>query len=202
MTSRVSYSMVQMSGLIQRFDQYGIKGRGALANAMNRGNTYSRNLGVNEIKKSVNLDEAFIKTKLKALKRASPQKLRTEIGTPSRGVLLTRYPHSKVDKGYNVRVKRGGGGTDITGAFRMKLRGTGGKYGLGIRSGVAARMRGSFKSQTFARIQAMNRRTRGRGVWMMYSMSVGQMFKLLRDDVSQPTIGFIRQEFLKNLENL
>jgi hypothetical protein len=194
--------MANMTGLINRMDQYGIKGRGALANAMNRGNTYSRNLGIKEVTKSVNLSETYVKDKLKVLKRASPRKLSTVIGTTARGTLLTRYPHSKTTGGYKVNVKRRGGAKTIKGAFKMGLRGTGGKSGLAIRAGEAIKMRSSYKSETFARIRALNNRTRGRGIWMLYSMSVGQMFKLLRDDVSQPTIGFIRQEFIKNLGNL
>ena len=119
-----------------------------------------------EIRKQVKLKAGYVKDKLK-IRRATTSKLYGAIQAPTRGTLLTRYPHRQYVKGgIGVQVKPSGGKQKMPSAFFITL-------GNGVQA-IAVRTKwgpGLGRSE---------------GLKVLYGPSVSQVFTDVKDDLQEP----------------
>lgn len=139
----------------------------ALSRAINHTLGVTRTESSKEIRKQVKLKAGYVRDKLR-IQRATVSKTSGAIRTPSRGTLLTRYPHRQYKRGgIGVQVKPSGGKKKMPGAFFIRFRN-------GVQA-VAIRTRhgpGLGRSE---------------GLKVLYGPSVSQVFTDVKDDLQAPS---------------
>lgn len=140
----------------------------AMSKAINHTLGVTRTEASVEIRKQVKLKAGYVKEKLK-IRKATYTKLQGAIQTPTRGTLLTRYPHRKyVNKpGIGVQVKPVGGKEHMPGAFFITFKN--GVTGIAIRTKYGPGL------------------GRSEGIKVLYGPSVSQVFTDVKDDLQAPS---------------
>lgn len=200
--SKNRHEIANLKTLSSKFRGYGNASAKAMSLALNKGATVAKNESVDVITSRVNLKRNYVKSKLPIISRASPSNPSVTIGTREIGTQLTRYPNVKTSVGYSVSVNTGSGFKNIAGAFKVGFRGTSGKYGIAISAKRAVRMKNLFTGERLAEVKRLNNKTKGRGLVILKSRSVGQLFKTVRDDVRPYSFEAIRREYFKDLKRL
>lgn len=135
----------------------------AMSRAINHTLGVTRTEASKEIRKQVKLKAGYVRDKL-TIKRATVNSLNGAIRTPTRGTLLTRYPHTRYKNGgAGVQIKPTGGKKRMPGAFFIRFK-----------SGVEA-----------IAIRTQNGPGLGRseGLKVLYGPSVSQVFTDVKDDL-------------------
>lgn len=204
------YKITDPGGLIDKIRKnYTISNRAA-AQALNKTGTYTTDESVKLIVQRVNLDAGYVKKHLGVSDRASPDNLRVIIRANERGTLLTRYPNMKSRRGISVSINKGSGFTELRGAFIIGgLRGSGAS-GIAMNNKRAAEFfalaaaRGDStlaKTAKLARLKdkALNK---PRGVTVLSSRSINQLFSTVRDDVLPKAQDFLLEDFIDQFQRL
>ncbi|MFW6344710.1 MAG: phage tail protein [Halomonas sp.] len=140
----------------------------AMSRAINHTLGVTRTEASSEIRKQVKLKAGYVRDKLK-IRKATMSQLSGAIRTPTRGTLLTRYPHRQYKKGgIGVQVKPGSGKTKhMPGAFFIT-------FGNGVQA-IAYRTKygpGLGRSE---------------GLKVLYGPSTSQVFTDVKDDLQAPS---------------
>lgn len=139
----------------------------ALSRAINHTLTVTRTEASKEIRKQVKLKAGYVRKKL-TLRKANTGNLTGAISTPSRGTLLSRYPHRQYKNGnIGVQVKPAGGKKKMPGAFFIHF--SNGNTGIAIRTKHGPGL------------------GRSEGIKVLYGPSVSQVFTDVKDDLQQPS---------------
>lgn len=140
----------------------------AMSRAINHTLGVTRTEASMEIRKQVKLKAGYVKDKLKIV-RATVDKPMGAIRTPTRGTLLTRYPHRAYTRksGIGVQVKPVGGKEHMPGAFFITFKN--GVTGIAIRTKYGPGL------------------GRSEGVKVLYGPSVSQVFTDVKDDLQAPS---------------
>jgi len=178
------------------------------ANSLNKGATFSKELSSSLITKEVGLSQGYVRGKIRTVARASPTNLRAIIRASTRSTLLTRYPYSSTTTGVRVTVNKSAGPKLIKGAFVTKPLKNSGARGIAVNFDTAIRIfrqgeKSKARSQKLQRILrlAANAKRRGkRGLYVLQSRSINQLFTTIRVTVQPKTIQFIETEFLEQLQ--
>lgn len=156
----------------------------AMSRAINHTLGVTRTEASKEIRKQVKLKAGYVRDKLR-VKRATVNKLNGAIQTPTRGTLLTRYPHRQYKKGdIGVQVKPTGGKKRMPGAFFIRFK-----------NGVQAI---AFRNQYGPGLG------RSEGLRIAYGPSTSQVFTDVKDDLQAPSgnrlmqrLGYEAEQLLK-----
>lgn len=155
----------------------------ALSRAINHTLGVTRTEASKEIRSQVKLKAGYVRGKLKVHK-ASVSKPSGAISTPSRGTLLTRYPHRKYKRGgIGVQVKPSGGKKKMPGAFFIRF--ANGVQAIAIRTSSAAGLG-----------------TRSTGLEIKYGPSVSQVFTNVKDDLQAPSGNRLMQRLAVEADRL
>lgn len=176
-----------------------------LASTINAASTMVRQRSVDEITGRVLLQPSYVKQYLKVNKRASPSNLRAEIWANERAVLLARYPYIKTKSGIKSRVKINSGFTEIPGAFIINALRKSGATGIAMRNTVFYEF---YKDQTHktprqkARLvtAAENARTKPKGITVLHSSSINELFKTVRGGIRLEVRRFMVQDFKARID--
>lgn len=122
-------------------DKYSKEVAKARVRALNRTISKGRTLASKEIRDEVRLTATYVRDRLKIV-QATIALQRASVVAKKRGILLSRFPHSvRIKRGVTVRVKKGGGGKLLKGAFRAKVRAGGSTVDV-----IATRIPGRYKN--------------------------------------------------------
>lgn len=204
------YKATAPQSLISKIKANSVIVNRAAAQALNKTATFAINKSVDEITKTVNLSPEYVKKHFKINNRASPSNLSVVIYANERATLLTRYKTSQSAKGIRVAVNRGGGLTELRGAFKISgLRGSQ-ATGIAMRNKVALEFferaagngeRTSGKSSKLARLAA-KAKARPNGIYVLHSRSINQLFTSVRDDVGPVASDFLLEDFIEQFNRL
>lgn len=204
------YKITDPGGLIDKIRKnYTISNRAA-AQALNKTGTYTTDESVKLIIQRVNLDASYVKKHLGVSDRASPDNLRIIIRANERGTLLTRYPNRKTSKGMAVSINKGSGFSELRGAFVISgLRGSGAS-GIAMNNKKAleffelAAASGAdtyFKSAKVFKLK-YKAASKPRGITVLNSRSINQLFTTVRDDVLPKARDFLLEDFIDQFQRL
>lgn len=139
----------------------------AMSRAINHTLGVTRTEASKEIRKQVKLKAGYVRDKLR-IKRATVNSVTGAIRTPTRGTLLTRYPHRQYKKGgIGVQVKPTGGKKKMPGAFFIRFRN--GVQAIAIRTEYGPGL------------------GRSEGLKVLYGPSTSQVFTDVKDDLQAPS---------------
>ncbi len=176
--------------------------------AINRTLTYTRNQSINIMRLEVNLQDSYIRRNLRTRQRASPQRLAGIIRASARSTLLTRYPLTTSRTGVRVAVNAREGYQLIENAFIVtNLRGSGAR-GVALRNDSAVEhFRRALSPATPAKRRKLQRiisaaRRNPRGIQVLSSRSINQVFTSTREDVEPRSIRFLNDEFIQQITRL
>jgi hypothetical protein len=139
----------------------------AMASAINHTLGVTRTEASSEIRKDVKLKAAYVRERLQ-LRKASVTRPEGRITTPTRGILLSRFPNREyVRGGVGVQVKPTGGKKRMPGAFYIT-------FANGVTAIAIRTKRGA----------GLGRRE---GLKVLYGPSVSQVFTDVKDDLQAPS---------------
>lgn len=154
----------------------------AMSLAINHTLGVTRTEASTEIRKQVKLKAGYVKDKLK-IQKATISKPMGAIRTPTRGTLLTRYPHREYKRGgIGVQVKPTGGKQKMPGAFFIT-------FGNGVQA-IAIRTKygpGLGRSE---------------GIKVLYGPSTSQVFTDVKDDLQAPSGNRLMQRLAYEADRL
>ncbi|TFH84772.1 hypothetical protein EQG41_20660 [Billgrantia azerbaijanica] len=154
----------------------------AMSRAINHTLGVTRTEASSEIRKQVKLKAGYVRDKLKIVK-ATTSKPMGAIRTPTRGTLLTRYPHRQYARGgIGVQVKPTGGKQRMPGAFFIR-------FGNGVQA-IAIRTKygpGLGRSE---------------GLKVLYGPSTSQVFTDVKDDLQAPSGNRLMQRLAYEADRL
>lgn len=176
--------------------------------AINKTLTFTKDLSTSFIIQEANLQRSYVARNLKTAQRASPNNLFGIIRANTRETLLTRYPNQDTENGVRVAVNASGGYRTIERAFRVSnLRGSNAN-GIALRNIDAAQafrkaigQRTPGKSRKLQRLIS-NARTRPRGITVLHSRSINQLFTSVREDVQPRSNRFLADTFIQDVFRL
>jgi len=176
--------------------------------AINRTLTYTRNQSINLMRLEVNLPESYLRRNLRTVQRASPTNLAGVIRAGARSTLLTRYPYIQSRTGVRVAVNAKDGYQQIENAFVVtNLRGSGAR-GIALRNSSAVEhFKRALAPATPAKRRKLQRiiaaaRRNPRGIQVLSSRSVNQVFTDTREDVEPRSIRFLNENFIEQITRL
>lgn len=168
----------------------------AASNAINRAATQGRTDGVNAIVDKYTLDKNYVSARIAVVSRASPTNLNAVIQSATRATLLDRFQSATVSGGVKVRVRRSGGNKTINGAFRVKnLKGSL-TTGIAMTNANAARY---YADVGLSVLAAKVKSKPEKGIHVLHSMSINQIFNTIRLDIEPNLRGFLQRTFMENL---
>lgn len=139
----------------------------AMSLAINHTLGVTRTEASKEIRKQVKLKAGYVRDKLK-IKRATVNSLNGAIQTPTRGTLLTRYPHTRYkNSDMGVQVKPTGGKKRMPGAFFIRF--ANGVQVIAVRTEYGPGL------------------GRSEGLKVLYGPSTSQVFTDVKDDLQAPS---------------
>lgn len=145
----------------------------AMSRAINHTLGVTRTEASRAIRKQVKLKAAYVRERLR-LQKANVNRVQGRITTPTRGLLLTRFPNEQVYEpigddpwGINVQVKPRGGYKHLPGAFYIT-------FANGVRAIAIRTQRGAGLG-------------RSEGLKVLYGPSVSQVFTDVKDDLQAPS---------------
>ncbi|MGM0517898.1 MAG: phage tail protein [Pseudomonadota bacterium] len=154
----------------------------AMSRAINHTLGVTRTESSKEIRKQVKLKAGYVRDKLK-IRKATVSQLQGAIQTPTRGTLLTRYPHRQYKKGgIGVQVKPSGGKQKMPGAFFIT-------FGNGVQA-IAYRTKSGPGLG------------RSEGIKVLYGPSVSQVFTDVKDDLQAPSGNRLMQRLAYEADRL
>ena len=154
----------------------------AMSRAINHTLGVTRTEASKEIRKQVKLKAGYVREKLK-VKRATINSLNGAIRTPTRGTLLTRYPHRQYKNGdVGVQVKPTGGKKRMPGAFFIRFKN--GVQAIAIRTQYGPGL------------------GRSEGLKVLYGPSTSQVFTDVKDDLQAPSGNRLMQRMGYEAERL
>lgn len=154
----------------------------AMSRAINHTLGVTRTEASKEIRKQVKLKAGYVREKLR-IKKATVSSLNGAIRTPTRGTLLTRYPHRQYKKGgIGVQIKPTGGKKRMPGAFFIRFRN--GIQGVAIRTQYGPGL------------------GRSEGIKILYGPSTSQVFTDVKDDLQAPSGNRLMQRLGYEAERL
>lgn len=180
----------------------------AAALAINKTVTFTKDLSVTFMTSEVNLQPNYVKRNLKTAKRAQPKDLVGIIRANTRNTLLTRYPHQSTSEGVRVSINKKEGYRTIKRAFKVNnLRGSGAS-GIALRNKDAVEVfRNALSPSTPAKSRKLQRiissaRKNPRGIQVLSSRSINQIFLDVRKDVQPRSLRFMADEFISDVTRL
>lgn len=154
----------------------------AMSRAINHTLGVTRTEASKEIRKQVKLKAGYVRDKL-TVKRATVNSLNGAIRTPTRGTLLTRYPHRAYKEGgAGVQVKPSGGKKRMPGAFFIRF--ANGVQAIAIRTQYGPGL------------------GRSEGIKVLYGPSTSQVFSDVKDDLQAPSGNRLMQRMGYEAERL
>lgn len=154
----------------------------AMSNAINHTLGVTRTEASKEIRKQVKLKAGYVRDKLR-VQRATVGRLNGAIRTPTRGTLLTRYPHTRYKNGdMGVQIKPTGGKKRMPGAFFIRF--ANGVQGIAIRTKYGPGL------------------GRSEGLKVLYGPSTSQVFTDVKDDLQAPSGNRLMQRLGYEAERL
>lgn len=176
--------------------------------AINRTITYTRNQSINLMRQEVNLSDSYIRRNLRTAQRASPARLSGILRANTRQTLLTRYPFTRSREGVRVAVNARDGFQLIENAFVVtNLRGSN-ATGIALRNTSAVEhFKRALAPATPAKRRKLQRiiaaaRRNPRGIQVLSSRSINQVFTTTREDVEPRSLIFLNEEFLAQVRRL
>jgi hypothetical protein len=176
--------------------------------AINKTLTYSKDLSVEFITKLVNLQPNYVKRNLRTAKRSSAKDLLGIVRANTRDTLLTRYPFQATNEGVRVAVNKKEGYKTIKRAFRVTNLRNSGASGIALRNSDAIEVfRSALSPSTPPKSRKLQRiinraRTKPRGITVLSSRSINQLFLDTREDVKPRSLRFMTKEFLTDVTRL
>lgn len=179
----------------------------AASQSLNRGATFARQLTTTLITQETTLQQSYVNRNIRTAKRASPNDLLSIVRANTRETLLTRFEHRQTNEGVIVRVNRQGPSQLIRGAFILRGLRNSGASGIGLRNrqavqafqqGLSPATRG--KRRKLQRIIS-NARTNPRGILILHSRSINQLFTTAREDAAPRIERFLADNFLQQLQS-
>ena len=168
--------------------------RKAASMAINTTAKRARTAGAKEIRNQVNLRAKYVNDNLTVTRSASRNDLRAVINGRARPVMLHRYVTGWASRskgrrrGARVSVKRGGASRSLSRTFEMKLNS--GNMAIVMRTDGGEPDAAYKPRRLFA----------GRDdLWVLYSPSVDQLFKTVKDDIAPDMSKFVAKEFKRHI---
>ena len=167
----------------------------AASNGINRTATKARTEAIDAITDKYTLSASYVNGKLKVVARSSPLNLRATIASNTVATLLDRFQSVDSKDGVKVRVRRSSGMKTINGSFRVKNLTYSGTTGIAMSKVDARRY---YKSQG---LNGLANKIKGdRGIHVLHSMSINQIFETIKDDIAPNVQAFLLRTFLRNLD--
>lgn len=202
------FSPEQMGALAERIKANDTTINRAASLAINKTTTFAKDLSVTMITQEVNLQPSYVKRNLKTVKRASPADLSAIIRANTRETLLTRYPYQQTADGVRVAVNKNTGYRTIKRAFRVtNLRGSGAS-GIALKNRDAVDVfRSNLSPATPGKRRKLQKliakaRSKPKGITVLHSRSINQLFRSTRVDVQPRTLRFMADQFITDLQRL
>lgn len=204
-----THSMTAPESLIKKVLALSTDADKAAAQALNKTGTYAIERAVSAITQTHNLQSGYIKKHMTVANRASPSNLRIVIKANERGTLLTRYPYRKTRDGISVNVKKGSS-QNIRGGFVLNgLRGSGASgVALNLKNAIEffklSVNKGKPSTRKNEKLQRMIDRyaNKKRGVVVLHSSSINQMFEESLPDIKQQSESFLVADFFDQLKRI
>ncbi len=167
--------------------------------AINDTATKMRTLSAEEIRKQVNFPVSYLKPSGKRLfvsAHAGTNSLEAIITGRRRPTSLARFATGgKVGKqGVSVAVKPNKGSKFLKDAFLMKLKSGAGNLDTKSNLGLAMRTKGGKPPNAYLPTKISD------NLWLLYGPSVNQVFKTVRNDISDEASAHLEREFLRLLD--
>lgn len=205
-----THAMTAPASLISKINSIATDADKAAAQSLNKTATYAIERAVSAIIETHNLQPGYVKKKFKVVGRASPNNLRVVISANERGTLLTRYPYRKTNGGFSVNVKKAGAAQFIKGAFELRgLRGSGATgIALNLKNAVEffklSVNKGKPSALKDAKLANMisDLASKKRGVVVLHSSSVNQMFEAQIDEIKEQSESFLVADFYDQLKRI
>ena len=179
--------------------------------AVNKATTFARGTSIDHMLREVTLQESYIKKHIRVASRASPNNLVAQIDATARGTLLDRFNNIDAGKkGVKVQVNKGSSFKLIRASFKVtNLRGSS-STGIAMRNTDALRYyedvisQGGASSKLRAKVARIARKagSKPRGIEVLHSRSINQMFLNIREDVKPLVDSFMNREFKKDIRRL
>lgn len=180
----------------------------ALALSINKTVTFSKDLSVKFITQDVNLSPSYTRSKLKTAKRANPVNLVGIVRANTRETLLTRYPTQETKDGVRVAINKSTGFKMIKRAFRVtNLKGSSAS-GVAMKNrDVVNAFRAALSPATPGKRRKLQRlihnaRVNPRGITVLHSRSINQLFTSVRVDVQPRSFRYAAEEFIMDVFRL
>ncbi|TFH84812.1 hypothetical protein EQG41_20425 [Billgrantia azerbaijanica] len=156
----------------------------AMSRAINHTLGVTRTEASTQIRKQVKLKAGYVRERLK-IRKATVNKLQGAIRTPSRGVLLSRFPNRAYKRGgIGVQVKPSGGKKRMPGAFFIGPLKNSGVMAIAIRTQHGPGL------------------GRSGGLKITYGPSVSQVFTDVKDDLQAPSGNRLMQRLAYEADRL
>lgn len=171
------------------------KQRKAAVAALNKAADRGRTMGARNILDELNFPANYLNPstqRLSVTKRAQGDKLEATITGRARPTSLARFvlgnPQPRNNDPIDVAVKRGKGSVRLERAFVVNLRSgnseTKGNIGLAVRTSGGQKPRAALKPKPF-----------GNGAYLLYGLSVSQVWKRIRHEISPDVADFAAKEY-------
>ncbi len=154
-----------------------------LARSLNSTVSKGKTLSSKKIREQVSLKAQYVNSKL-SVNKATWHKLSASISAASRGVLMTRYPHTVLKRGgATVKIKRSGARKKLPGAFKTIVYAGKEKKRVEV---LAVPKAGRYKNGH-------------RKIEVLYSPSVSQVFDDTRNQVMDELNDYLLEQVEKQL---
>lgn len=203
-----TYNADQLSSLATQITNRTTLVNRAASLTINRTATFARQQSVRLMLLEVNLPRSYISRNLRIVQRASPSRLSAIIRANTRNTLLTRYPHQRTARGVRVAVNAREGFQLIENAFVVNNLRFSGASGVALNNRSAVEhFRRALDPATPAKRRKLQRiiqaaRRNPRGIQVLNSRSINQLFTTVREDVEPRTTAFLIDGFTTDLERL